>query len=125
MYQEIHEIEILRRQQGEWEDDKGEPIKDIAKYLNDGYVAESNEPKSFPYIAYVYKEQPKQAGGKVYTRVHHKLNHNSPEGRKRLEEDVKWFKSKGFLKEVKEDSPNAVSQEELENVFGSDAMSNM
>mgnify|MGYP003130841527 FL=1 len=118
-------IEAGVNAKGEWETATGEPIKDIAKYLNDGYVAESNEPKSFPYLAYVYKEQPKQAGGKVYTRVHHKLNHNSPEGRKRLEEDVKWFKSKGFLKEVKEDSPNAVSQEELENVFGSDAMSNM
>lgn len=125
-----HFFDILNIQaginaKGDWETADGNPIEDIAAYLNDNHGNESREPKSFPYIAYVYREKPKQAGGKVYTRVHHKININSPDGRKKLDDDVNWFKSKGFIKEAKEDEPSKVSQEELDNVFGSDAMSNM
>ena len=70
------------------------------------------------------KEKPKQAGGKVYTRVHHKINVNSEEGRRKLTDDVNWFKSKGFIKEAKLEDPKT-TVEEMEEVFGSDAIGNM
>ena len=110
---------------GQWETADGQPIENIADYLNENHASDSREPNTFPYLAYVYKEKPKQTGGKVYTRVHHKINHNSSDGRRKLEEDIKWFKSKGFLKEATGEEPSNVSQDELEEVFGSDAMSNM
>ena len=89
---------------GKWESENGEEIHDIAQYLNAQFtqnVMPDTDP-DFNYIAYVYKEKPKQKGGKVYTRVFHRVNHNNDNGRKQLESDVKWFKDKGFLKEATE-----------------------
>ena len=109
---------------GDFETEDGTPIEDIAKYLSDNHSVGSAEPTNFPYLAYVYKEKPKQAGGKVYTRVHHKINVNSEEGRRKLTDDVNWFKSKGFIKEAKLEDPKS-TVEEMEEVFGSDAIGNM
>ena len=109
---------------GDFETEDGTPIEDIAKYLSDNHSVGSEEPTNFPYLAYVYKEKPKQAGGKVYTRVHHKINVNSEEGRRKLTDDVNWFKSKGFIKEAKLEDPKS-TVEEMEEVFGSDAIGNM
>ena len=109
---------------GDFETEDGTPIEDIAKYLSDNHSVGSEEPTNFPYLAYVYKEKPKQAGGKVYTRVHHKINVNSEEGRRKLTDDVNWFKSKGFIKEAKLEDPKT-TVEEMEEVFGSDAIGNM
>ena len=125
-----HFFEVLGIQaginnQGDWETQDGQPIKDIAKYLNDNHSSSDREPTTFPFLAYVYKEKPKKAGGKVYTRVHHKVHPNSTEGRRKLEEDMKWLREKGYLKEVKDNEPSTASMEELDEVFGSDAMSNM
>jgi len=89
---------------GKWENENGEEIHDVAQYLNAQFtqnVIPDTDP-DFNYIAYVYKEKPKQKGGKVYTRVFHRVNHNDDKGRKQLESDVKWFKDKGFLKEATE-----------------------
>ena len=111
--------------QGGWETESGQPIEDIAKYLNDNHsVGTNSEPTSFPYLAYVYKEKPKEKGGKVYTRVHHKINHNSEEGRRKLTDDINWFKGKGYIKEASIDEPKT-TVEEMEEVFGSDALGNM
>ena len=89
---------------GKWENEDCEEIHDIAKYLNQKHssnVMPDTDP-DFNYIAYVYKEKPKEKGGKVYTRVFHRVNLNDENGRKQLESDVKWFKDKGFLKEASE-----------------------
>ena len=113
---------------GDWETEDGKPIEDIASYLNDN-IAEGidSNPTSFPFLAYVYKEKPKEKGGKVYTRVHHKINLNNAKGRKQLEDDMNWMRQKGFLKEaspeVKPDHDKDVK--ELDEVFGSDALGNM
>ena len=109
---------------GDFETEDGTPIEDIAKYLSDNHSVGSEEPTNFPYLAYVYKEKPKQAGGKVYTRVHHKINVNSEEGRRKLTDDVNWFKINGFIKEAKLEDPKT-TVEEMEEVFGSDAIGNM
>ena len=110
--------------QGAFETEDGKPIEDIAKYLSDNHSVGTEEPTSFPYLAYVYKEKPKQTGGKVYTRVHYKINANSEEGRRKLTDDVNWFKSKGFIKEAKLEEPKT-TVEEMDEIFGSDAIGNM
>ena len=55
-------------------------------------------------------EKPKEKGGKVYTRVFHKIQHNDDKGRLQLESDVKWFKNKGFLKEATEEDISTPKQ---------------
>ena len=100
---------------GKWENEDGEEIHDIAKYLNQKHssnVMPDTDP-DFTYLAYVYKEKPKQKGGKVYTRVFHRLNHNNDGGRKQLESDVKWFRDKGFLKEASETDVNPTQNVEM------------
>ena len=78
------------------------------------------------YVGYVYKEKPKQPGGKVFTRVHHKINVNSTDGRNKLTSDMNWMRDKGYLKEAPaKEGWKDVSVEEMDEVFGSDAMSNM
>ena len=64
----------------------------------------------FNFIAYVYKEKPKEKGGKVYTRVFHRIQNNDDKGRLQLESDVKWFKNKGFLKEATEEETSTPKQ---------------
>jgi len=111
--------------EGNWETSDGKPIDNIAKYLTENHsIGFGNEPTDFPYLAYVYKEEPKQAGGKVYTRVHHKINVNSEEGRRKLSDDISWFKQKGFIKEASLDEPK-VSSSEVDKVFGADTLGNM
>ena len=114
---------------GGWETEDGQPIDDIAGYLTENHaIGFDVEPKDFPYLAYVYKEKPKQPGGKVFTRVHHKINVNSPDGKNKLTSDMNWMRDKGYLKEAPAVGPeghNRVSVEEMDEVFGSDAMSNM
>jgi len=100
---------------GKWENENGEEIHDVAQYLNAQFtqnVIPDTDP-DFNYIAYVYKEKPKQKGGKVYTRVFHRVNHNDDKGRKQLESDVKWFKDKGFLKEATESDVNPTQNVEM------------
>ena len=87
---------------GEWEDEKGNPIQDIASYLNENFI-EANMPGaelSYPFLAYIYKEKPKKDGDKAWTRVHHKIYGNSEDGRAKLDDDIKWLKGKGYLKEA-------------------------
>ena len=97
---------------GEWEDGDGNKIEDIASYLNQHHsslVMPDTDP-DFNYLAYVYKEKPKQKGGKVYSRVFHKVQKNDLVGRTQLESDVKWFKNKGFLKEASESDTQTPTQ---------------
>ena len=91
--------------EGMWEDEDGNDIKDIAAHLNQRHVASimPDTDPDFNYLAYVYKEKPKEKGGKVYSRVFHRIQQNNDKGRQVLESDVKWFKDKGFLKEATEE----------------------
>ena len=113
---------------GDWETEDGTPIESIADYLNENHAEgiDSN-PTTFPYLAYVFKEKPKQPGGKVFTRVHHKINVNTPKGRKQIEDDMNWMRQKGFLKEapIEAQSVQDKTVAEMEEVFGSDALGNM
>ena len=89
---------------GVWEDASDNAIDNIAHHLNQGHaslVMPDQEPE-YTYLAYVYKEKPKTPGAKVYSRVFYRIQKNDADGRKKLEEDVKWFKSKGFIKEATE-----------------------
>lgn len=97
---------------GEWENENGEIIHDIAKYLN-ATVSQDIIPDTDPefnYIAYIYKEKPKVKGGKVYSRVFQKIQKADEEGRKKLDADVKWFKAKGFIKEATESDTETPQQ---------------
>ncbi len=113
---------------GDWESEDGQPIKDVAKFLNDNHAEGIDaNPTTFPFLAYVYKEKPKTADAMVYTRVHHKINVNSTDGRKKLEDDMKWLREKGYLKEapIEAQTVQDKSIQEMEEVFGSDALGNM
>ena len=85
---------------GGWESSDGKEIKDIEKYLNDNFVVgNGTDTPNLDYVGYFYKEQPKVPGGKSYTRVLSKVYKNVTENKAKLEDDVKWMKSKGYLKE--------------------------
>ena len=89
---------------GVWEDADDNAIDSIASHLNQGHAAlvmPDQEPE-YNYLAYVYKEKPKTTGAKVYSRVFYRIQKNDKDGRRKLEEDVKWFKGKGFIKEATE-----------------------
>jgi len=89
---------------GVWEDADDNAIDNIASHLNQGHAAlvmPDQEPE-YNYLAYVYKEKPKTPGAKVYSRVFYRIQKNDKDGRRKLEEDVKWFKGKGFIKEATE-----------------------
>ena len=87
--------------QGDWEDESGDGIKDIAKYLNDKFViANGKSEPNMDYIAYFYKEKPKVEGGTSYGKIFNKMYQNNQENKDRLKNDVEWMKSKGYLKEL-------------------------
>ena len=86
---------------GEWEDENGDKIEDIAKYLNDKFIiANGTYEPNMDYLGYFYKEQPKVSGTKAYTRVMSKVYKNTEKNKVQLGSDIQWMKSKGFLKEV-------------------------
>tara|TARA_R100000329_G_scaffold94692_1_gene78743 strand:+ start:211 stop:807 length:597 start_codon:yes stop_codon:yes gene_type:complete len=88
---------------GGWETAEGEEIEDIAKYLNKHHVhANGTDTPNLDYLGYFYKEQPKVPGGKSYTRVLARVYKKNDANVTKLEDDVKWMKSKGYLKEFVE-----------------------
>ncbi len=90
---------------GEWETEEGHMIENIGKYLTEEFI---NPLRDFDYLGYIYKEQPKKSGDKAWTKVYPKLAPNTEDGRKKLEDDIKWLKSKGYLKEFNgEQTPNS------------------
>ena len=90
---------------GNWEDAENKEIDSISAHLNAGHSSlemPGQEVEEYGYLAYVYKEKPKTPGAKVYSRVFYRIQKNTVDGRKKLEDDVKWFKGKGFIKEATE-----------------------
>ena len=87
---------------GKWEDEKGNTIADIAKYLNDNCVTAviPDTEIDYNYLAYIYKEKPKKDGDKSWTRVYHKVYSNEGDNKTKLQADIKWLKDKGVIKEA-------------------------
>jgi hypothetical protein len=85
---------------GEWEDADGNKITSIGSHLNERFQTGNPimEP-SYDYVAYSYKELPRKAGQKAYTKVHHRLEKNDAKGIATLEDHVQWMKRKNFIKE--------------------------
>ena len=90
---------------GEFEDDKGQPIDNIATYLEDRFTTGNAVEMETPYVIYVYKSVPKPNESQSYTRVLPRLYSNDADGRAKMESDVKFLKSKGMLKEYDETVP--------------------
>lgn len=88
---------------GNWVDDEGEEIDDIASYLSNHHAANPLQP-SFDYYAYVYKKQPGK-DGKSYTEVYPRLVPNTDNGRKELEGYIGFLKSKNLIKEFDGEVP--------------------
>ena len=79
---------------GKWEDDSGNPIKDIAKYLITNHKSNGEE-----YVGYIYKE-PNKKTGKAYNTCHYRIWPNTSVGHVELASHIKWMKTNGYLKEA-------------------------
>ena len=91
---------------GGWEDEKGDKIEDIAKYLNDNFIkGNSTYIPKMDFIGYFYKEQPKTPESKSYTRVWNKIYRNTEANKAKLQSDVNWMKTKGYIKEITDEVP--------------------
>tara|TARA_R100000808_G_C2078501_1_gene103249 strand:+ start:97 stop:690 length:594 start_codon:yes stop_codon:yes gene_type:complete len=89
---------------GEWEDSTGNAIDDIADYLTSRFAVDENNITDYPYLGYFYKSVP-NAAGDSYNRALGVLEQNNGDGRKKLNDDVAWRKSKGYLKEYDPNAP--------------------
>ena len=95
-------------QNGEWVDDKEEPISDIAAYLNEHFATEDD------MVIYIFKERGKD--GKVYTRVHNRFIKHNEENKKDLQSFIDWMKSNGYHKEVDPSETNGAPAAAKESV---------
>tara|TARA_Y100001938_G_C8011082_1_gene390075 strand:- start:416 stop:1015 length:600 start_codon:yes stop_codon:yes gene_type:complete len=88
---------------GEWETNEGEPIKDIAGYLNNNYCSNfmPDTPPVLNYVAYIYRKQNKNTGT-LFTTMLPKLYPNTAKGKEEMESYAKWMKNNNYLNEVKE-----------------------
>ena len=93
---------------GEWEAEDGTKIDNIVDYLNKGASDGDVETvSSYRYLAYFYKEQPKKPGAKSYVNVWPKVYWANDENTAKLQSDIDWLKSKGYLKELSEEVATA------------------
>ena len=96
---------------GEWEEDDGKAIDNIADYLNDRFLTkwDGDSPGADgKYLGYFYKAQPKKEGKNAYNVAHYRLYPANEENQDKLKNDVDWMKSKGYIKEVTEDNMQTV-----------------
>ena len=88
---------------GEWEDSIGNKI-DIIEYLEPYLAIPTWDGESLgtdgKYLAYFYKQQPKKPGDKAYGRAHYKLYPVGGTNKVKLQSDIDWMKSKGYIKEA-------------------------
>ena len=108
---------------GQWETEDGTAIKDIVKYLTDNHLSSviPGTNPAYDFVGYVYKEKPKKAGDKAWTKVYPKIYANTSEGKSKLESDIKWLKEKGYLKEFTGE-PEANGSNEIDDMH---TMSNL
>lgn len=90
---------------GNWINSNGDRVESIEEYLNKNHT--TGDLNQTDYFAYIYKEAPKQQGGKSYTKVHHKMYKSRAGNDTKLQDDVNWLKEKGYLKEATHDSFSA------------------
>jgi|ETNmetMinimDraft_35_1059890.scaffolds.fasta_scaffold53128_2 hypothetical protein len=84
---------------GEWEDEDGVAITNIASHLNERY--QTGNPimdPEYKHVAYIYKAAPKQPGAKSYTRVFNRLYRNTTEDSAKLKAMIEWMTTRGYLK---------------------------
>tara|TARA_Y100001963_G_scaffold71326_1_gene99162 strand:- start:1188 stop:1787 length:600 start_codon:yes stop_codon:yes gene_type:complete len=88
---------------GEWEEDNGNPIPDIAAYLNTNHCSNfmPGTPPVLDWVAYIYKTTNKKTGS-VFNTMLPKLYPNGAGGIKDMESYVKWMKNNNYLNEVNE-----------------------
>ena len=79
---------------GLWEDEEGNKIDDIGKFLTERYTTTSEQ-----YTVYAYKKKPKP-GKKVYTEIYPRFYELNETGTKKCLDDVKWLKERGVIKEA-------------------------
>ena len=80
----------------------------VVEYLNKGASDGDVETvSSYRYLAYFYKEQPKKPGAKSYVNVWPKVYWASDENTAKLQSDIDWLKSKGYLKELSDEVATA------------------
>ena len=82
--------------QGKWELEDGTAIDSIEDYLNKNHVGNA---QSFPYLAYIYKEENKKSG-KTFNSVHYRMFPNTSKGNTDLSSHIQWMKTNGYLKEA-------------------------
>ena len=105
---------------GEWEDESGNTIEDIANFLRDYIKADSHN-----LFVFIYKEPDKKDPNKAWTRVHNHIVKNDTSGREELESYIAFMRQKGYLKEAtniptKKDPDLIVveSDEEINDLLG-------
>lgn len=101
---------------GDWEDANGNDIADIADFLTARYAVDETNITDYPYVGYFYKTQPKTPGGDSYNRALGVLELNNSAGNAKLQSDVDWRKSKGYLKEFDASAPVPVDNVELDSL---------
>ena len=101
---------------GEWEEADGKKIESISDYLNSQFTTKwdgESAGSDGKYIAYFYKEQPKKPGKTAYNKAHYKLYPAGGNNKEKLQNDINWMKSKGYIKEFKEEDVQEVKLEDL------------
>jgi len=89
--------------EGNWEDEAGNPITDIANYLNSNFCSNfmpGTEP-TLDYVGYLYKTQNKKTGA-VFSTMLHKIFPNTDKGKLEMASYAKWMKRNNYMKEVEE-----------------------
>jgi hypothetical protein len=90
---------------GEWEEANGDKIDNIVEYLNQFVTKWDGESSGSDgkYLAYFYKEQPKKPGKTAYNKAHYKFYPVGGDNKNKLQNDIDWMKSKGYIKEYDEE----------------------
>ena len=86
---------------GEWEDNEGNPIADIAGFLNANYCS-NFMPGTDPvldYVADVYKALNKKTGT-TFNNMLVKLYPNTEKGKEEMASYVKWMRNNNYLNEA-------------------------
>ena len=86
---------------GEWEDNDGKPIADIAGFLNANYCSNfmPGVDPVLDYVAYVYKALNKKTGT-TFNNMLVKLYPNTDKGKEEMASYVKWMRNNNYLNEA-------------------------
>tara|TARA_R100000700_G_C3143705_1_gene124700 strand:+ start:159 stop:821 length:663 start_codon:yes stop_codon:yes gene_type:complete len=88
---------------GKWEDQQGNPVDDVATFLNQHYASgKTPDAKDHTYNlwVYLYNSKPTKAGKKSYKTVHNYVQPATAEGKAELQRGIEWRKANGYLNEL-------------------------